>query len=379
MYLRTYDLQSDYADLSGFNFIFNTLLCKKNLTLSDILIFDIETTGFSPKNTFCYLIGCIYYKDSKFRLIQWFADSKLDELEVLQSFFEFLQNYKAVLHYNGNGFDIPYLIQKASYYNLHNLFTNLESIDLYKLISPYKNFFKLENLKQKTVETFLGIEREDKATGGQLISVYTDYLQHPCEASKSLLLLHNKDDICGLFSLLSILSYHALFNGLFTVTGYAVKPYMDMYEQQQFEFLIDLKLQIILPKRISYGHKAFYFSGNNSIGKLKIKVCSKELKFFYSNYKDYYYLPAEDIAIHKSVSSYVDKEYRNKAKASNCYIKKSGYFLPQEQVIVSPCFRANYHDQTTYFELTDEVLNDELLIRKYVLHVLHVLIGKPVR
>jgi hypothetical protein len=374
MYIRTYDLQANYDDLSGFNFILNTLMCKDALTISDVLIFDIETTGFSPRNTFCYLIGCIYYQDSNFKLIQWFADSNHDEIDIIQSFFDFLHNYKAVLHYNGNGFDIPYLIQKAAHYNIQSFLENIESIDLYKLLSPYKNFFKLENLKQKTVETFLDIVREDKFNGGQLISVYTDYLQNPCEESKQLLLLHNKDDICGLFSLLPILSYHALFNGLFTIIGFDVKPYTNMYQQQQFEFFIDLKLQIDLPKRISNGCKDYYFSGYNNIGKLKIKVCSEELKFFYSNYKDYYYLPYEDIAIHKSVSSYVDKEFRSKAKASNCYIKKTGYFLPQEQVIISPCFRANFNDKTTYFELTDEVLNDETTIRKYVLHVLNVLI-----
>jgi uncharacterized protein YprB with RNaseH-like and TPR domain len=375
MYLRTYDLQGNYEDLTGLNFIFNTLLCKDELAISDILIFDIETTGFSPKNTFCYLIGCIYYHDSKFKLIQWFADSSLDEKAVLQSFFDFLNGYKAVLHYNGNGFDIPYLTQKASRYKIHNVFDNIESIDLYRLLSPYKNFFKLENLKQKTVETFLGLEREDKATGGQLISVYEDYVKHPNEEAKHLLLLHNRDDICGLFALLPILSYQALFNGLFIVSGYNVKPYVDMYGQQQFEFLIDLKLQIALPKRISYGHKDFYFSGNDTTGKLKIKVCSKELKFFYSNYKDYYYLPAEDVAIHKSVSSFVDKEYRSKAKASNCYIKKSGHFLPQEQIIITPFFKEQYNDQRTYFELTDTILNDETIIRKYILHVLNILIG----
>ncbi|MFA9379167.1 MAG: ribonuclease H-like domain-containing protein [Lachnotalea sp.] len=374
MYIRTYDLQGNCDDLSGFNFILNTLLCKDQLSLSDVLIFDIETTGFSPKNTFCYLIGCVYFQNSDFKLIQWFADSTLDEKDVLQSFFNFLKNYKAVLHYNGNGFDIPYLKQKALQYNMQSFFENIESIDLYKLLSPYKNFFKLENLKQKTVEIFLGIEREDKFNGGELISVYNDYTKNPCEESKRLLLTHNKDDICGLFSLLSILSYHALFSGLFTVSNFDVKPYIDLYQQQQFEFYIDLKLRISLPKHISYGCKDYYFSGHGNIGKLKIKICSEELKFFYSNYNDYYYLPYEDIAIHKSVSSYVNKNFRNKAKASNCYIKKSGHFLPQEQVIVSPCFRKNYNDKTTYFEITDEVINDKVLIKKYILHILNVLL-----
>ncbi|WP_099468412.1 ribonuclease H-like domain-containing protein [Konateibacter massiliensis] len=374
MYIRTFDLQSSDDDLKGFDFIFHKLLCKDELKLSEILIFDIETTGFSPKNTFCYLIGCIYFQDNTFKFIQWFADSKEDEKEILEAFFAFLKNYRAVFHYNGNGFDIPYLMQKAASYGLAEDFLSKESIDLYKLLSPYKKFFKLENLKQKTVEAFLGIDREDEFGGGELIRVYSDYLIAPTEEAKKLLLLHNKDDICGLFGLIPILAYHALFNGLFTITGFHVKPYMDMYQQQQFEFYIELKLQVELPKRISYGCNDFYFIGNKGMGKLKIKVHSGELKFFYHNYKDYYYLPNEDIAIHKSVASYVDKEYRTKAKSSNCYIKKSGHFLPQEQVIISPSFKENYNDKTTYFELTDEVLNDLTLMKKYVLHVFSVLL-----
>lgn len=374
MYIRTFDLHSNFDSLNGFHFIFHTLLCKEELELSDVLIFDIETTGFSPKNTFCYLIGCIYYQDKTFKLIQWFADSIDDEKDILESFFLFLENYKAVLHYNGNGFDIPYLVQKATYYQLNNTFYNKESIDLYKLLSPYKNFFKLENLKQKTVEKFLDIEREDTFNGGQLISVYTEYLHHPDEESKKLLLRHNKDDICGLFGLLPILTYHALFNGLFTVTGFDVKPYTNMNHQQEFEFYIELKFQLELPKRISFGLEDFYFIGNKNKGKLKIKVYSDELKYFYSNYKDYYYLPNEDIAIHKSVASYVDKEFRTKAKSTNCYMRKTGHFLPQHQNIVTPSFKEKFSDKKTYFELTDEVLYDEVLIKKYVLHVFDFLI-----
>ena len=41
----------------------------------DLLFFDIETTGFSGDYSNLYLIGCTYYKDGGWRLIQWFADT----------------------------------------------------------------------------------------------------------------------------------------------------------------------------------------------------------------------------------------------------------------------------------------------------------------
>ena len=53
-----------------------------------------------------------------------------------------------------------------------------------------------------------------------------------------------------------------------------------------------------------------------------------ELKTFFKDYKDYYYLPAEDTAIHKSVGEFVDKKARVQATARTAYIKKTGSFLP---------------------------------------------------
>ena len=79
---------------------------------SDVVFFDIETTGFSPKSTTVYLIGCIYYEDSSWVSKSWFANSPSNEVEVLTHFFDFVQNFNAIIHYNGEGFDIPYLQKK---------------------------------------------------------------------------------------------------------------------------------------------------------------------------------------------------------------------------------------------------------------------------
>ena len=46
---------------------------------------------------------------------------------------------------------------------------------------------------------------------------------------------------------------------------------------------------------------------------MRVPLYEEEMKYFYSNYKNYYYLPDEDTAIHKSVASYVDKKYRVQA------------------------------------------------------------------
>ena len=104
---------------------------------------------------------------------------------------------------------------------------------------------------------------------------------------------------------------------------------------------------------------------------MKIPVCEDELKYFFANYEDYYYLPQEDIALHKSVASFVEKEYREQAKASNCYIKKKGVFLPEWEELITPFFKRDYNSKELYFELTDDLKTDRAFFAKYVSHVLN--------
>ena len=143
----------------------------------DLLFFDIETTGFSGDYNQVYLIGCVYFTDESARFIQWFADSKSAESEVIDQFFTFASNFKTLVHFNGDTFDIPFIEKRCHALGLSHSFEHLTSIDIYKRIKPFKKHLGLENLKQKTIECFLGIDREDQYSGGQLIDVYKEYLQ----------------------------------------------------------------------------------------------------------------------------------------------------------------------------------------------------------
>lgn len=144
--------------------------------LSKILFFDIETTGFSAETTYLYLIGCIYYEDNSFHLIQWFSEGIDEEVQIMTSFFEFLRNYELLIHYNGSGFDIPYLERKCFLKKLPYNFDSIEQIDLYKKIYPYRKLLNLPSYKQKSIENFLGINRKDTFSGGELIEVYASFV-----------------------------------------------------------------------------------------------------------------------------------------------------------------------------------------------------------
>lgn len=78
------------------------------------------------------------------------------------------------------------------------------------------------------------------------------------------------------------------------------------------------------------------------------------------------------MAIHKSVASFVDKEYRENAKASNCYTRKSGKFLPQYNNVMQPEFRKEYKDKISYFEMTDDFCTSDIMLRRYIDHILKI-------
>ncbi len=340
----------------------------------EILFFDIETTGFSPMETVLYLIGCVYRTGDHYTVKQWFANETTSEKEIISTFINFTQNFKALVHYNGNGFDIPYLIKKCDFYNINYDFSHLESIDIYKQIQPIKRIFKTENLKQKTMELFMNVSRVDTYSGGDLITIYHNYLKTQNPDSEKLLLLHNYDDIIGMTQLFPIINYTSLINEDFDISNIFLQESLSISGLEQKNLIIECVLPVQVPKTISYGNDYYYFIVSNNVLKINIKVYTKELKYFYQNYHDYYYLPKEDKAIHKSVAFYVDKNFRTKAKAGTCYGKKSGLFLPQFKELFSPFFKIDYHDSISYFEYSEDFSENLLDVKKYIIHIIHTLL-----
>ena len=70
--------------------------------------------------------------------------------------------------------------------------------DIYLSTTKAKCILNLNNYKQKTIENFLGIYRDDKYDGGQLIPVYNDFSETNNLDSKKLVLLHNMEDVKGM-------------------------------------------------------------------------------------------------------------------------------------------------------------------------------------
>lgn len=338
--------------------------------LERILFIDIETTGFTARSSYLYLIGCAYYLAGKWRTIQWMAENYNQEADVLKAFFEFSRLYRYLVHFNGNNFDLPFISQKCQQLSLPYSFEGFEGIDLYRRIAPYKFFLKLPNCKQKTLEQFLGIDRKDVFSGGELIGIYHDYVKNPTDFSKNALFLHNADDLRGMLETLPMLSYYDLFNQPVKAKKVQANSYRDISGGKRRELIITLELVNSLPMPVTASVGGCYFKGEGTEAALKVPIYEEELKYFYANYHDYYYLPTEDVALHKSVAGFVDKNHRVNATAATCYTRKFASYLPQWEVMFTPFFKRDYRSRELFFELTDDLKKNRQAFCKYASHVL---------
>ena len=162
------------------------------------MFFDIETTGFSPVKAIVYMIGCARRIKNRIVIDQYFAETPDDEAAVIEAFAGSLSGCSTIISFNGVGFDIPFLKNKYKKYKQEDPFCNVQILDIFKELSPIKPLLCLENYKQKSIEAFLGIDREDKYSGGELINVYYEYLAQKDDEKLSLLLTHNYEDVLGM-------------------------------------------------------------------------------------------------------------------------------------------------------------------------------------
>ncbi len=346
-------------------------------SLDNLLFFDIETTGFSHQTTSLYLIGVVYYREGEWKSLQWLSEqyeNPAEEKELLTAFIEFSKPYQTFIHFNGNTFDIPYLSGKFHSANLDNPFSNKDGIDLYQRTAPYKQLLQLPNCKQKTLEAVMHFPRKDEKTPKELIQLFIEYSSHPTTELEDLLLLHNLDDLKGMLHILPILSYSDLLLQKFRVVKVYSNQYLNEANEESSELIMKIKLFSALPIEISVNSNGCYLSSDANVLHIKLPIIKKTLKYFYSNYKDYYYLPNEDTALHKSVAGFLDPSLREKATAKNCYTLKEAVFLPQWDIVFSPIFKDNYEDNCFYFELEDEMKKSPELFQKYALHILDMLL-----
>lgn len=312
------------------------------------IFFDIETTGLHAEHSILSLIGFLTLTDSTWTMIQLLNDDGESESELIETFFSYLTNENILIHYNGKTFDLPYIKKRCEQLNLS--YTPLETIlhyDFYSFFKPCKTTFHLRDCKQQTLETWIGHTRTDTLSGKQCIEQYMLYLTRKNEQALNTFLLHNYDDLCGL----SKLSFLFTLSEQINMIDEEHTTYQLITKQEQEYFFYEISLPYSFPFSFHCNKQDVELTIDNDTLQIMCPIVQESLKYFYPNYKDYYYLPLEDMAIHKSVSSFVDKNHRQKATKQTCYLKKFGTFLPTFEPLDPYPFYRSWGDKEPFFYL----------------------------
>lgn len=357
----------------------------------DAVFFDIETTGLSRRTSHIFIIGAICKDEGEVQFIQWFVQRPSEEKEVVAEFSRLLAGKKILLHYNGQTFDVPYVQYRAGFWGLKDPFSpgqgmdpaspeqgmdssspgqgmdssspgqgmdssspesDMESQDLYQKMRGLKDVFHCTSMKQKDAEKILHFPRKDQVDGKELLEIYHAYIRTGDKNALEVLLLHNRDDLFGMLTIYRFLLY------IKNLKKGVIPPAVSLDGDRLY-----LKLTTADACPANLEVSADYYSlairGNEVFITLQgLEGC---FRHYYPNYKDYFYLPLEDTAIHKSVGIYVDPSCRQKAKADTCYTKKEGLFFFQPSPAFLPEFRQDSRKGPSFFSHEELERQPELL------------------
>ena len=171
-------------------------------------VFDIETTGLYAGRD--RIISASFIDPDGNGLVQYFTESSAAEDLTVSSILSEFKNCDVIITFNGQSFDIPFVLTRARKFGLAEELPPVFSIDIYRLLKSYWPLAETApSLSQKSVEKILGIDgsRTDLIGGEECIRLYSEYINLDNESAKDLILLHNGDDVRQLAKITQALSF----------------------------------------------------------------------------------------------------------------------------------------------------------------------------
>ena len=351
---------------------------------------DIETTGLKRETSSVYLIGLLFpvkdSKDGRWDLKLILAESEREEPEILKELSRVFAGKPArLITFNGERFDIPFLKKRYEIngVELPHILSQYEGTDIYRMINRYRKAFGLSHMNQKSVERILKVNREDRYSGGELIPYYREYERTGDKEIEKLLITHNREDVYGMAEILSVVSYTEIFKcaeeagelsgeELFKLKDARISCHTGFDGERSYELLIRFELPEAVPEPYLFHDLRLFLETSGMEGTLHIPVFNGELKHFFENYKDYHYIPSEDTAILKTLGYLREKGSVQNATAANCYIRKSGDFIPLPEGFTlpgAPVFKKDHKSRNSFVPLTEDLLSDPRL-RDYLISIL---------
>ena len=211
------------VDINYDELFYTSTLFEEYFAGVSVGVFDIETTGLDPIRNKFVLGGLLTPLQEGVRIRQFFSEGGHEEAETLELYREALAECDVLVSYNGNSFDIPFLKGRLAKHHRGALH-EFTSLDLYRVISKHSDIRNhLPNLKQKTVENFLGFwsSRMDEISGADSVYLYHEYVATKKGELREYILLHNRDDVRQLARILKVLDKLDL-HSILSDTGFPV-------------------------------------------------------------------------------------------------------------------------------------------------------------
>lgn len=185
--------------------IIERILINEKLNMnSNTFIFDIETTGLSPKFCKVILIGILYNCQDKTVIKQFFAENEDEEKELLMAFVDNIKCFKRHVTYNGLSFDIGFVNYRLKKHHIDFNLDKEDDFDIFRFIKSFKSPLGLEDCSLNSVETYFGIHRDDVIDGGESVKLYKEFVKNKDPNLMDTILLHNYEDIYNLSKLVNI-------------------------------------------------------------------------------------------------------------------------------------------------------------------------------
>lgn len=320
-------------------------MSKKN-----IMVFDIDTTSFEAANGCIFLIGTLTYEDNTLISRHYFSESISEETEIIEKFLDIAGDYNVLLSFKGESFDIAFigkriyelkkqnsqdrdLCDKLSF--LYNKLQNIRSrsYDVFNEIHAIKPYMDFTSTKLDALRAKFGQKITERVSGENISKFYVEHIA--ANKLKSLLEITGKPENVGF------------------IPDYDPKPIEDELAHIDPDagdrFLENILARnrenmeaVLYIMRLSHlfvmrqGHFnicletdpiSLHIQECDFSIEIPLEICELDLKIFYANFKDYYYFPAEDMAVHKSVAEFADAASKKKATSKTAYRKVSGSFV----------------------------------------------------
>ncbi len=234
--------------------------------------------------------------ESLYKTVLLSAGSEIesDEYDLLRRLAELLQPHKVLVTFHGTSSILPFLSKKYKLYGLADALEEKQHIDLADVLRPLYYLLRLPSRKAEDFLCFLG-----------------DGVSDPSAASSPYDLLVSPEDFAAVLPHLTyLLPYIAFLDQPFNcISSEADREHLYFTVAPPSPF----------PKPFSFRAGPFYLSVRGEKAAIAVQVFDGKVKYFYKNYKDFYFLAEEGYAVDKRIGSLVPKERRVPCRRDTAY------------------------------------------------------------